>query len=256
MWGFFQQTAIWRFHYEKEYKTSSGIISRVRILLLSTTWINNLQITNFSFLCIISMLSGIHSLQRSLRHLLIAETSIQHHSPQKIGDLCSQRSCPLFLPTLILLSTQPIPPVSSSFKLSYIPSADELFLVPTWAPVKGLKQLWLSTSVWLCNSPNIAPATERSPWEKPQTLSIETGKPKKASSKDEQRGNSTHKMPTAWVHKSAVKLHQASAEPGSADIFQCLTIWLFSRGSHMVLFTAWTSLKSQAPSPKDRIPSG
>lgn len=60
----------------------------------------------------------------------------------------------------------------------------------------------------------------------------------------------------AWVHKFAVKLHQASGEPVSTDIFQCLTIRLFSRGSQMVLLTARTSPKIQASSPKDRIPSG
>lgn len=202
------------------------------------------------------MLSGIHSLQRSLRHLLTAENSIQHHSPWKTGDLCSQRGCPLFLPTLIPLSPQPIPPVSSSFKLSYISRVDRLFLVPTWAPVKGLKQLGFQPVSGFVTVQILLQQLKEALERNPTWLSIETAKPKKPSSKDKQRGNSAHKMPTAWVHKFAVKLHQASAEPGSADIFQCLTIWLFSTGSQMVFFTAWTSPKSQAFSPKDRIPSG
>lgn len=132
-----------------------------------------------------------------------ADSKKLHSAPQSTRQwrfMLSVGLCPLYLPTLIPLSPELIPPVPSSFKLPYISRADGILLVLTWVPVKGLKE--------------------------------------------------------AWVHKFAVILHQASGEPVSTDIFQCLTIRLFSRGSQMVLLTARTSPKSQASSPKDRIPSG
>lgn len=160
----------------------------------------------------------------------------------------------------IPLSPQLIPPVPSSFKLSYISHFRSRWAIScsylgTSKRCKRTGERTLAFSQCLAlYCQNTPPATKRSPWEKPHMVK-HWDRNDKAAQEQRQRGNSAHKMLTAWVHKFVVKLHQASGEPVSADIFQCLTQRLFFRGSQMVLLTVWTTPESQASSPKDTIAS-
>lgn len=155
---------------------------------------------------------------------------------------------------LILLSPQLIPPVPSSFKLSYISHFQSRWAISCsyLGTSKGCKRTGERTLAFsqclalYCQ--NIPLATKRSPWEKPHMVK-HWDRNAQAAQEQRQCGNSAHKMLTAWVHRFVVKLHQASGEPVSADIFQCLTLWLFFRGSQMV----HSLLYEQPPKVKLRV---